>query len=212
MKSAAGSNKKYITLYPFIVTHTLSSLELYRTKIKPNREGWVYLIHAEGTQRYKIGRSINLPVRRQTLQKQSPYELTIDFSFYTVDAITDEAKLHELLAPYRVHGEWFDEPIDDRGLMVGNFFSYTNEQLQNDARIILSKLGVDFEDRMIEDALYYFCSATLEQGKNIFFWSFLQEEISLWVSLEEPKDVTTYVAGLLRGAAIALYQSRVGEI
>jgi len=38
-------------------------------------QGYVYLIHAIGTDRYKIGRSVSPPVRLETLKKQSPYPL-----------------------------------------------------------------------------------------------------------------------------------------
>lgn len=72
------------------------------------REGWVYLIHATGTNRYKIGRSVNPVARHQTLQNQSPYPLKIVDSFWTLDAIADEAHFHELHKERRVHGEWFD--------------------------------------------------------------------------------------------------------
>lgn len=76
--------------------------------IPVGREGWVYLIHAEGTSRYKIGRSVNPVARHQTLQNQSPYPLRIVDSFWTLDAIADEVHFHELHREKRVHGEWFD--------------------------------------------------------------------------------------------------------
>lgn len=76
--------------------------------IPVGREGWVYLIHGEGTTRYKIGRSVNPVARHQILQKQSPYPLKIVDSFWTLDAIADEAHFHELHREKRVHGEWFD--------------------------------------------------------------------------------------------------------
>lgn len=76
--------------------------------IPQNREGWVYLIHAVGTNRYKIGRSINPVARYSTLQKQSPYPLQIIDSFWTVDAMTDETWWHKELSEYRAYGEWFE--------------------------------------------------------------------------------------------------------
>lgn len=80
----------------------------YLTKIQPGREGWVYLIHAQDTIRYKIGRSINPISRIQELQKQSPYPLEITQSFWAADAVVDEAILHERFNEYRVFGEWFE--------------------------------------------------------------------------------------------------------
>ncbi|MBW4480281.1 MAG: GIY-YIG nuclease family protein [Tolypothrix brevis GSE-NOS-MK-07-07A] len=73
-------------------------------------QGYVYLIHAVGTDRYKIGRSVNPPARLETLKKQSPYPLQIIECFWTPDAIADEKYFHnrEYLAPHRKFGEWFE--------------------------------------------------------------------------------------------------------
>ncbi|NER46332.1 MAG: GIY-YIG nuclease family protein [Symploca sp. SIO1A3] len=88
--------------------------------IPQNREGWVYLIHAVGTNRYKIGRSINPVARYSTLQKQSPYPLQIIDSFWTVDMIADEAWWHEQLSEYRAYGEWFEfKNEEDKNQLVG---------------------------------------------------------------------------------------------
>lgn len=78
------------------------------TQIKLGREGWVYLIHAVGTKRYKIGRSINPMSRLEVLKVQSPYPLKVIRTIWTVDAVEDERKAHENLKNYRVHGEWFE--------------------------------------------------------------------------------------------------------
>jgi hypothetical protein len=85
------------------------SKQVLRLKdIPTGREGWVYLIHAVGTSRYKVGRSVNPVARHQTLQNQSPYPLKIVECFWTVDAPTDEAGWHKQLSEYRVYGEWFE--------------------------------------------------------------------------------------------------------
>ena len=80
----------------------------YLSQIQAGREGFVYLIHAEGTSRYKIGRSVNPISRMSDIQKQAPYPLKIVKSFWTLDAIADEAYLHKCYAEYRVFGEWFE--------------------------------------------------------------------------------------------------------
>ncbi len=79
----------------------------YLTQIPVGREGYIYLIHAEGTNRYKIGRSVNPIARAADIQKQSPYQLKI-ISAWTLDAPTDEAKLHKRYADWRIFGEWFE--------------------------------------------------------------------------------------------------------
>ncbi len=73
-------------------------------------QGYVYLIHALGTDRYKIGRSVNPVARFETLKKQSPYPLKIIECFWTPDAIADEKYFHEIgwLSQKRKHGEWFE--------------------------------------------------------------------------------------------------------
>lgn len=71
-------------------------------------QGYVYLIHAAGTNRYKIGRTVNPIVRLGQLQKQSPYPLRIVESFWSPDAIADEKALHSEFFESRVLGEWFE--------------------------------------------------------------------------------------------------------
>ena len=76
--------------------------------IPTGREGWVYLIHAVGTRRYKIGRSVNPLARLETLKGQSPYPLQVIWTRWTFDAVEDERRAHQALAEYRVYGEWFE--------------------------------------------------------------------------------------------------------
>ncbi|MEW5859541.1 MAG: GIY-YIG nuclease family protein [Cyanobacteriota bacterium] len=82
---------------------TQEVLDRYRAN-----QGYVYLIHAIGTDRYKIGRSINPPVRLETLKKQSPYPLQIVECFWTPDAIADELTIHKRWQHLRQYGEWFE--------------------------------------------------------------------------------------------------------
>jgi hypothetical protein len=90
------------------------SIEDFISQFSIERSGWVYLIHAAGTNRYKIGRSITPETRLKTLnQKQSPYPLELIYKFWSVDAITDEQKIHGALADSRVHGEWFEFERDN---------------------------------------------------------------------------------------------------
>jgi|GEM_PF-3253694 hypothetical protein len=89
--------------------------------ISVGREGWVYLIHAVGTNRYKIGRSVKPIARHQTLQNQSPYPLKIIDSFWTVDAPSDETYWHRLLKEYRVRGDWFEFNEEERKANLAAF-------------------------------------------------------------------------------------------
>ena len=75
-----------------------------------NKPGYVYLIHASGTNRYKIGLTTRSVQARFTElnSSQSPYPLEL-LEVLETDNVTDtEGYLHERFANYRVHGEWFE--------------------------------------------------------------------------------------------------------
>lgn len=69
--------------------------------------GWIYLIQAEGTEKYKIGRSQNPRQRLQCLQTSSPIPLKLVFTQWTVNCFALEKYLHEIYKEERIHGEWF---------------------------------------------------------------------------------------------------------
>lgn len=96
------------------MTHTKTVIN-----IPAGREGYIYLIHAEGTNRYKIGRSVNPIARVSDIQKQAPYPLKIIASAWTLDAPSDETFLHRIYSDWRIYGEWFDlsgavDPIENQ--------------------------------------------------------------------------------------------------
>lgn len=98
-----------------VTTSPFTSVEQFVSQFPAERHGWIYVIHAVGTNRYKIGRSTEPKTRlRQLSQKQSPYPLELIEKFWSIDTITDEQGLHRSLAGFRVHGEWF-EFEDDGG-------------------------------------------------------------------------------------------------
>lgn len=66
---------------------------------------YVYFLSAPESNVVKIGRSINPAKRIAALQAQSPCQLVLRGAI--VGDETVERKAHELLAPYRHHGEWF---------------------------------------------------------------------------------------------------------
>ncbi|MDJ0579368.1 GIY-YIG nuclease family protein [Crocosphaera sp.] len=69
--------------------------------------GWIYLIQAEGTEKYKIGRSQNPHQRLQYLQTSSPILLKLVFTQWTINCFALEKALHEIYKEKRLHGEWF---------------------------------------------------------------------------------------------------------
>ena len=74
-----------------------------------NKRGFIYLIHAVGTDRYKIGLTTRHPEARlsELNSSQSPFPLELVDWFETDNVTADEGYLHEKFASYRVHGEWF---------------------------------------------------------------------------------------------------------
>lgn len=76
----------------------------------PPLSGLVYLYHAEGTPRYKIGKTQQISVRHKALQKQCPYPLKLIKAIKASDMTSLEKELHLKFAAFRTHGEWFELP------------------------------------------------------------------------------------------------------
>jgi len=74
-----------------------------------DKPGYIYLIHAVGTDRYKIGLTTRSVEARFTElnSSQSPYPLELIDWFETDNVTEDEKYFHEKYSDYRVHGEWF---------------------------------------------------------------------------------------------------------
>lgn len=187
-------------------------MKSYRKSIKPGREGWVYLLHAEGTNRIKIGRSASPLQRYQVLKKQSPYPLKVIRCLHTVDAITDEAKLHEALAEIRVYGEWFevkDEGVYSFSVLEGTFSSWTNCIFLKEFIQALVTLGFNSEEST-NCYLYSLVELTLDKGKNNYFWKVVEktlEAAKFFVENKEfysPQTLTNYLEAFIEGAVAGL--------
>lgn len=72
--------------------------------------GYVYIVHALGTKRYKIGRARDPNKRFERLKQQSPFPLKLLGTFFTEDCVTQEKRLHTVATVYQTHGEWFELP------------------------------------------------------------------------------------------------------
>ncbi|NER25637.1 MAG: GIY-YIG nuclease family protein [Symploca sp. SIO1C2] len=75
-----------------------------------NKPGYIYLIHAQETDRYKIGLTTRSVEARfaELNSSQSPYPLELIDWFETPNVTEDEKYFHEKYSAYRVHGEWFE--------------------------------------------------------------------------------------------------------
>ena len=70
--------------------------------------GFIYFVHADGTDRYKIGLTNNLDRRMKELNgKQSPFENRLQWSIEVSDMRSAEKDLHDRFNTRRVNGEWF---------------------------------------------------------------------------------------------------------
>jgi Meiotically up-regulated gene 113 len=104
--------------------------------------GWVYLLRAEGTNRYKIGRSVRPVERLERLKNQSPYPLIVVDVAWSADSVLLESQLHKGFDKIRVYGEWF-ETADDRYIEMG-FYVYRQDT---------EELSLDISAAIIKTAL-----------------------------------------------------------
>lgn len=79
---------------------------------RPN-PGYVYLMHAVGTEWYKIGFSVNPEQRSEALAAKAPYDVEIVHMVQVSDMRSVESYWHERFASKRVNGEWFTLDDDD---------------------------------------------------------------------------------------------------
>lgn len=187
-------------------------MDFYRDTIKPGKEGYLYLLKARGTNRYKIGRSKNPLARHQALKNQSPYPLEIISTFYTLDAITDEIRLHEHFGDFRVYGEWFEASLNPNDanfyeIFHDNFFSWTNSAFCLDAMKIFARFNVDVENDRLWLALHFFELSTLYRKKYQLFWDFTEQKIpSIFCMFTDgiTKNPTEFTIAILLGAAQVL--------
>ncbi len=75
-----------------------------------NKPGYIYLIHAQGTNRYKIGLTTRSVEQRfaELNGSQSPYPLELLEVISTDNVTTTEGYLHSKFSLQRRHGEWFE--------------------------------------------------------------------------------------------------------
>lgn len=74
-------------------------------------ESFLYVFHCEGF--HKVGISKTPNFRLSSLQAMNPYPITLVLyrRVRAEDARRFEMKIHALLRPYRLHGEWFSAPL-----------------------------------------------------------------------------------------------------
>lgn len=78
--------------------------------------GFVYVIHAVGTNRIKIGHTKDLKGRQKGLQTAAPYPLQMLANWPGTKA--RERRVHRCLSQFRKVGEWFEVPPFTIGYQV----------------------------------------------------------------------------------------------
>ena len=81
--------------------------------VTENKEGHVYLLHAVGTNRYKIGMTQQGRMAKRFNElngSQSAFPVELVTFIDVKDRYQVEAELHQKFKAFRVHGEWFNLP------------------------------------------------------------------------------------------------------
>ena len=76
---------------------------------KATTENYVYILHAQGTNRFKIGHSVD-PIKRQNAinNTSSPFPIKLIACYSLPDPYSEEQRLHREFHDRRVWGEWFE--------------------------------------------------------------------------------------------------------
>ena len=86
----------------------MSAYQAKFLKLRPEAApGYVYLVQAVGTDRFKIGRAINVPNRLRALQTGSPLKIRYVYHAYVRNMNLCEMELHHKFSEQREIGEWF---------------------------------------------------------------------------------------------------------
>mgnify|MGYP000098690222 CR=1 FL=1 len=76
-----------------------------------SKPGYIYLLHADTQNCFKIGRTNNL--QRRLANILLPFPITLVHSIQVADMVWAERHLHQRFADKRLNGEWFNLDSDD---------------------------------------------------------------------------------------------------
>lgn len=86
----------------------MSAYQAKFLKLRPEAApGYVYLVQAVGTDRFKIGRATNVANRLRTIQTSSPLKIRYVYHAYVRNMNLYEMELHHKFSEQREIGEWF---------------------------------------------------------------------------------------------------------
>lgn len=109
--------------------------------------GFVYIIHAKGTNLYKIGLTTNRPRKRmKQMQTSSPHKLAIYAAAHFTHCNHTEEDMHNRFSDKRVNGEWFEfseeeanaaadtllaESLENRGIEIAHYIFEMHQAFAN---------------------------------------------------------------------------------
>lgn len=105
-------------------------------KASRNRAGYVYAIHEVGSQKYKIGHTVNVERRLAQLQTGNGTLLVIYATLYFADRIEAETKIKAVFSAYRVMQggtEWHRLDRQGKHLLDLIFKKETPTQLERES-------------------------------------------------------------------------------
>ena len=108
----------------------------------------VYLIHAEDTNRYKIGTTQNVDDRINAMKTGCPHELRLVKSIN--GGIGTEKHMHKKFKKYRKKGEWFE--FKDVNTVI-NYMENLNTSLEEERLEGLKKWRLNIANRMLTNDL-----------------------------------------------------------
>jgi hypothetical protein len=108
---------------------------------------YLYLIQQKGSNYFKVGISNNVKRRLENLQSGNPHKLYVVRYWFIVDK-SIEALIHNVLAAYHVHLEWFDIPDVTKVLAVIEkvIEMTTAEELEEQARKEIEELNKRYKE------------------------------------------------------------------
>lgn len=105
----SGTPKTHIQIqWSILLSKVQSALEDEGVGLEKalKRPGYIYLISSP-TGHYKIGKTIDVPNRINTLRIQLPFHIKLVCYFHSDDYVQAERELHETYSHRRTNGEWF---------------------------------------------------------------------------------------------------------
>lgn len=104
------------------------------------KAGYIYLLRATGTNRYKIGRSKNPKSRNKRINYQSPVPVVLLTEFKCANPVKVEKVIHRDFSRYRRHGEWFKFESEEQAISLFNFHRI-NETGRDEPRLIADRFS-----------------------------------------------------------------------